>query len=454
MRLVSLTGKARLAISFTILLILTTGVSGSPAGLRVTESNQVDITLYEPGIDSYIENMMSISNTPSLAAAIIRDSNIIWAKGYGEQPETDMVYMIGSITKVFTTVSLLQLYEQGHLDLDDDVSDILPFTMRNPIYPDTPITFRMLLSHTSSLGGYTDTLDLHTYRDGLDKIGFDYLIPEWPSYPEWFSEYFLETGSVYESSIWTTYEPETHYIYSNVGFDLLAYIIEVISGDRINEYVSDNILTPLGMDHTGYNITDINDENKLAIPYVYEFEVMPGSGNLALPHYNFLGMGGGAMRSNIFDLARFSLVFSHGGVSNGTRILSEESVNLITRDYLGWLDFGAQWDGHGGLVYGFVSHMLVNLGQGTSVPYGVIVFTNQYYSVDANLAVTYTLTEIVNDIDADTDLFPLTTSNITFNVGFLFAVLAGVLLVSSVYLTKTGRIGGNRISPSIIQRRG
>ena len=400
------------------------------------ESFQVDISNYEPGIDTYIANLMMNSHSPSLVAAIIRDNNIIWAKGYGEQPELDRIYMIASITKVFTAVALLQLYEQGLLLLDDDVNEYLPFNLRNPIYPDIPITFRMILSHTSSISGYSDELEFHMYSDALEKLGLYGYIPDWLPYPDWFNEYFLENGSLYKSSNWTPYKPGAHYIYSNVGFTLLAYLIEIISEKRIDEYVRENIFIPLEMYDTGYNISDI-DESKLTIPYNYEFEISPGTGNFAFPHYNYLAMGSGAIRTTILDLARFSLLFSHSGVSNGTRILSHESVNLITSEYLGWLDFGNQWDGHGGLIRGFVSHMFTNLRRGTAVPYNVIVFTNQYNSLPQNLELSFKLGEIAYEIDADTELFPKDSSNNSLVFAFLLIGGACTMLVISIYITRT-----------------
>ncbi|MFX0065265.1 MAG: serine hydrolase domain-containing protein [Candidatus Hermodarchaeota archaeon] len=428
-------GKTLISISISILLVSLIlplqayGYSNSSSYL-VTSS-------YDPDIDSLIVEIMRENHIPSLATALIRDNNIIWAKGYGEQPEIDTVYMIGSITKTFTTIALLQLYEQSYFDLDDDVNDYLPFTLRNPLYPNIPITFRMLLSHTSSLGGYTENLELHTYSDGLERVGLEEMIPEWPSYPDWFREYFLPNGSVYEASVWTTYEPGTRWNYSNVGFTLLAYLLEIMTDQLVNQYVEENILVPLGMDNTGYNFSDIEDINKLATPYAFKWDDDPNTtGNTAYPHYNFLGKGSGGMRSNILDLARYSLLFSHAGVSNGTRILSEESVNLITQDYLGWLDFGPNWDGHGGDIFGFISHMIINLGRGTLVPYEVIVFTNQWYSLDANLNLTYTISDIVYEIDKNLYLFTNSSSNTTAAPGFTIIWIVCFLLISSIYFKK------------------
>jgi CubicO group peptidase (beta-lactamase class C family) len=377
------------------------------------------------------------TNIPSLVATIIKENNIIWVNGYGEQPQIDTVYMIGSITKTFTTVALLQLYEQSYFGLDDDVSDYLLFTLRNPFYPDKPITFRMLLSHTSSLNSYSESLELYTYADGLEKVGYTEMIPDWPSYPDWFEEYLLPNGSVYETTVWSTAEPGTRWTYSNVGFDLLAYLLEIMTSQTISQYVEENILTPLGMYNTGYNISDIEDTNKLAIPYAFEWEDNPtgAEGNIAYPHYNFLGKGGGAMRSNIHDLARYSLIFSHGGVSNGTRILNDESVKLITQDYMGWLDFGPNWDGHGGDIFGFISHMITNLGRDTSVPYTIIVFTNQWYSLEANLNLTYKISEIVYELDSE-----LSSTRTSLVPGFTFIGIICLLLSLPINFRRVRKI--------------
>jgi CubicO group peptidase (beta-lactamase class C family) len=215
----------------------------------------------------------------------------------------------------------------------------------------------------------------------------------------------------------------------------------------INEYVETNILNPLGMEDTGYDFADIDDENQLAVPYVYEWDLFPGSGNVAQPHYNYLGYGSGALRSSILDIARFSLIFSHGGISNGTRILSEESISLICSEYLGWLDFGAEWDGHGGDIFGFISHMITNQGHGTSVPYQVIVFTNQWYSFGGNIEITYALADRAIELDSDPTLFPQTEtfmdSRLVLPVSF--ASLSSLLLLGVVVATKTGRLGSRKV---------
>ena len=306
----------------------------------------------------------------------------------------------------------------------------------------------MLLSHTSGLAARTDALYRHMYSDAIERIGITEYIPEWLEYPEWLGEYFQPNGSLYEPSVWTALEPGTHWAYANVGFDILAHLVDILSGKSIDEYVKENILDPLEMDNTCYDFSDIENASKLAIPYAHEWELFPGNGNVAFPHYNHLGPGPGALRSNIPDLSRYSLLFSHGGVSNGTRILNEASVNLICDEYLGWHDYGSKWSGHGGDIFGFISHMLTNLGRGTSVPYQVIVFTNQWFSMDANLEITYALSEKVYEIDQDTTLFTSSHSVSIFEYRLIFSIaftgFSSVLLVLSIFLVRTGRIGAKK----------
>lgn len=86
-----------------------------------------------------------------MAAAVVVGDEIIWAHGYGEQPDLSTIYMVGSIDKTYLTTAFLQLVEEGKIGLDDDIRDYLPFELRNPLAPDVPITPRMLLSHQSGL---------------------------------------------------------------------------------------------------------------------------------------------------------------------------------------------------------------------------------------------------------------------------------------------------------------
>ena len=97
-----------------------------------------------------ISGLVESGDIPSLQVCVVSGDEK-WVKGFGEQTDEDTVFLVGSIQKVFVAVSILQLYEEGLVDLDDDVNTHMPFSIRHPGYPDTPITIRMLLSHRSGL---------------------------------------------------------------------------------------------------------------------------------------------------------------------------------------------------------------------------------------------------------------------------------------------------------------
>ena len=133
-------------------------------------------------------------------------------------------FRVASVSKMFTVFTIMQLVEQGKLNLDDDVSKYLGFTLRNPHYPDTPITVRMLASHQSSL------------RDG--KI---YSIPPQMG----LQEFFRKDGKFYEDGAHFApagQEPGKYFAYSNLNYGLLGTIIEKVTGERFDQYQKNHIL--------------------------------------------------------------------------------------------------------------------------------------------------------------------------------------------------------------------
>lgn len=111
--------------------------------------------------DAFFQSRMQAAGAPGAAMAIVKNGILLWSKGYGyadlqaARPATpDTLFMLASISKTFVATALLQLAERspaGLAVLDQDISVGLPFTVRNPHYPSVPITYRMLLTHTSSL---------------------------------------------------------------------------------------------------------------------------------------------------------------------------------------------------------------------------------------------------------------------------------------------------------------
>ncbi len=415
-------------------------------GLLVSPSmnNSYEIKIlcpFEPQVDNQILDIMDKHYIPSTTVAVVRNNSIIWAKGYGEQQQLDLIYMIASVTKTFTATAIFQLYERDIIDLDDDVNDYLPFSLRHPSYPDTPITFRMLLQHTSGLSKASDMYWYGVTAEVLEDLGWENPC-EWLPYPYWIEEHLTVNGSLYEPAVWTSHEPGTNRFYSNFGYDVLSYLIQLASGQPIWEYLQENIFDPLGMHCTGYNYTEF-DISQLATPHIYMFEMDPEStGNMAYPHYNTLNYGCGGLRSNIFDLAKFLLVFLHEGVSNGTRILEEDTLQTMEEMQTAWLVPGdplIQWGGWGGTEgdeWAFHVKAFGYYDGNTTVPYGVITFVNQGLDSarDAAFSITKLLQEYVHQydvaaLDCPNGLVPLDSILIATSVGVVIIVLVLVLVV-------------------------
>ena len=361
---------------------------------------------FRPQVDDQISDIMEQHHIPSTTVAVVRNNSIIWSKGYGEQQRLDLIYMIASVTKTFTATAIFQLYERGLIDLEGDVNDFLPFSFRHPNYTQTPITFRMLLQHTSGLSKDSDMYWYGVMADVLQQLGWENPC-EWLPYPYWIEEYLTSNGSLYEPAVWTSNEPGTNRFYSNFGYDVLGYLVEQITGQPIWEYLEENVFDPLGMHSTGYNYTEF-DVAQLAIPHIYMFEMDPTStGNKAYPHYSTPNYGCGGLRSNIFDLAKFILVFLHDGVSNGTRILEEDTLRTMESLQTAWLapwDPLIQWGGWGGTEgdeWAFHAKAYGYYSGNTTAPYGVITLVNQGMDSarDAAFEITKLLQEYVHQYD-------------------------------------------------------
>ena len=182
-----------------------------------------------------------------LAAIVMRGGEIAYENAVGTQDfarnlplRLDSRARIASVSKTFATIAAMQLKDAGKLDLDADAGEYLGFALRNPRYPQTPITTRMLLSHTSSL------------RDNDD-----YWLPIGATTSDFFRDarYYAE-------------EAPGYYCYCNLNFGLLGAIIEKLSGEKFNHYMNRHVFAPMGI-KASFDVCDFDAQeiNKLAPIY-------------------------------------------------------------------------------------------------------------------------------------------------------------------------------------------
>jgi CubicO group peptidase (beta-lactamase class C family) len=227
-----------------------------------------------------------------ISAGVVVGRDLVWAQGFGwadverKIPAgVNTIYRVGSISKSFTAVALLQLWERGFLGLDDHVVDDLPelagLTER-PVGAD-PITFRHLASHTA---GLIREPGLEGSAEGPLEYWEDKILASIP------------TTSFYGP-------PGESYRYSNIGFGILGYSLSRVTGIPFMELVDASILRPLGMHSSGFVVTPTIAE-QLATGYVRRRD---GTVDAAAPYFEHVGRGykvpNGGVYSTVGDLGRF-----------------------------------------------------------------------------------------------------------------------------------------------------
>lgn len=270
---------------------------------------------------------MKMARVPGAAMLIIRNGQVESSKGHGiADPETgqlvtpDTIFTIASVSKTVTAAALMTLYEKDKLSLDDDVSAYLPFMVRNPNSPSSGITFRMLLTHTSSIVDSDTFWNFYT----LKKLP---VLPDSPiSLGDFLKDYLGPKGKLYDPTTnFLNDRPGMKYTYSNIGFGLIGYLVECISGMPFAEYCKLAIFDPLGMKRTCWLFKDV-DLNQMAVPYGYDDLYQP----IRYGFYSYPTYPDGALKTSVNEFARFvSLFINNGKTFEGNGMLRPETIKEI-----------------------------------------------------------------------------------------------------------------------------
>ena len=377
-----------------------------PVGMACLAASVFALSILTQGqsLDEFILEKMKTCNAPGLAACIVKKDRLVWSRGFGWADIENKVLMtdktiqnIGSISKTITATAVMQLWEKGKFKLDDDVNGYLPFRVRNPHFPDDPITFRELLTHKSSIKdgpAYEDSYACGDPTISLKDWIKGYLVPG--------GKYYSEEGNFHTWKPGTVEIPKGPRAYSNVGFGLLGYLVEVISGKDFAQYCKKNIFMPLGMKNTGWYLADVNIA-KHAIPYTFISEPFklaegrtfesflprygkhtpspkPGE-HFAHCLYSFPNYPDGLIRTSVRELSQFLRAYINDGIYKNKRILKKDTVRtMLSSEHFGrglcWYELKLKsgdpaW-GHGGGDPGISTLMLFRPKDGA----GVIIFLN------------------------------------------------------------------------------
>lgn len=270
----------------------------APAG-HPLESN--DLQAFFDGI---LPLQLERSDIAGASVLVMQDGNVLLAKGYGVadvktkkpvDPNTT-IFRLASISKLFTWISVMQLEEQGKLNLDTDINQYLDFQI-SPAF-NQPITLRNLMTHT---GGFEDVQNDIIVVDPKDAVTLrDDLIRNQPR---------------------RLFPPGQVPAYSNYGVGLASYIVQRVSGEPFEQYVQEHIFAPLAMTHSSFHQ-----------PLEKSLASLPSQGykgNTTKPAVGFEMLnpvGAGGLSSTATDMGRFGQALLNGGELDGKRILKPETL--------------------------------------------------------------------------------------------------------------------------------
>jgi len=322
-----------------------------------------------------IQQIMQENPVMGFSVAVVKNNKMIYAQSFGlKDAETktplsnENIFRIASISKSFSATAIMQLVEAKKISLDQDVSELIGFKVRNPKFPETVITLRLMLSHLSSIN------DSQGYFS-LDSIN--------PTKSEnWYKCY-------------NNYEPGKKYEYCNLNFNMIGTIIEKVSGERFDAYIQNHILKPLQL-YGGFYVNGL-DKSKFATIYEYQpdagkYLVSPNAYNPRTTEFEAYQMGystpifspTGGMKISAKDLATYMMMHANYGKYNGARIISKKSSKLMQTAVSDIEPYGFALEapgsiidskkliGHTGSAYGLFSAMFFNPQE----KYGIVVISN------------------------------------------------------------------------------
>lgn len=298
----------RVLASILLAMILTSGLHPLPVTAAATAARaSADFQAF---FDAAIAEQMANAHIAGATVAVVQGDEIAFAKGYGYANLAEQVpvqadrtlFFIGSDGKLFTWTAVMQLAGQGKLDLQADVNQYLDFEI--PVTFTEPITLHHLMTHTS---GFEEEFNSLLLDNPLDILPLrDHLLRHMPS---------------------RVYRPGTVSAYSNYGTALAGYIIERVSGQPFNAYLTENLLAPLGMNRSFVgNALPEAFASDISKGYSYDngrYQPLDFEWTSAVPC--------APVRTTITDLSRFMIAHLNGGCVDGNCILTREMVEQMHR---------------------------------------------------------------------------------------------------------------------------
>ena len=311
-------------------------------------------------IDHWLSAQRDYDRLPGISVAIVNDQDIAWSKGYGFSNvearvpmQTATLCSICSVSKLFTSVAIMQLVEKGKIRLDDSIQAVLPsFNLQQQYANSGPITIRSLLTHSSGL-------------------------PRESDFPYWSAPDFnFPAEKQVKEKLGTQkslYPASTYFQYSNLGMTILGELIEHVSGMPYEQYVEQNILIPLKLTHTHPYLPQNEWGHGMALGYG---SLHRDGHREKMPFFQANGIAPAAgYSSNVEDLGRFASWQFRLVANGGTEILRASTLKDMQRVQFMDPDWKTSWGlgfivsnsngttivGHGGSCPGSLTSLVIDM---------------------------------------------------------------------------------------------
>jgi len=307
-------------------------------------------------LESWLEAQIAYEGIPGMSMAVVYDQELVWARGLAwadrdkKTPATpETLYGIGSISKLFTSIAVMRLRDEGKLRLEDPIVMHLPwFNIQQSFSDSPPITIATVLSHMSGLP-----------RDSVHSY--------------WSAPYHLfptvEELRKTIASQSTVFPADSHFNYSNLGYALLGEVVAVVSGQCYDTYINNTILAPLGLEATATELPLKHVDGLLASGYSSTTRERTQN---RLPFFQARAMAPAAgYSSSVLDLARFSMWLFRVPQGDGREILKAETLAEMQRPpmrhpevpwglgFTVWNVGETSYAGHGGICAGYRSQLIL-----------------------------------------------------------------------------------------------
>lgn len=273
-----------------------------PHTFHTGQASQID------SLKATVDSLLKENEIPGASIALVNKDSVIWSGGIGyanyedqEQATATQLFRVGSVSKSFVAMGILQLVEEGELSLNEKVQKLVPeIKIKNPWRETDPVRIKHLLEHTAGF----DDMHFSEFINANDN-------PRMP---------LEEALAITPASRVVRWKPGTRFSYSNPGYGVAGYIIEKVTGQRYEQYLKEQVLEPIGMDQSSFTYTD-SVQQQLVSGYRDNYE--------PAEYQHIYLRPSGMLHSSANEMAQFVRLMLNDGDWNGQSIVEDSLLHRM-----------------------------------------------------------------------------------------------------------------------------